>query len=345
MKGNAVKNASDAKKMPVRPPTLEDVARAAGLSPITVSRALNTPGIVRPKTVAKVKEAVQLTGYIPNMLAGGLASRRSRLIAVVVPQINNSMFIDTIQAITDELALRGYHMLLCVSGYSAETEADIVATLLSRRPDGIVLTGIHHSNELKKCILNAAIPVVEIWDLTPTPLDMLIGFSHEKIGHAVAGYLLQKGHRRFGLMWTPDQRAGLRHKGMMEAFERQGSVTFQEVSIPLPATLRRGREGLAQLMDSGGAFDAIICSSDTLAHGAIIEAQDRGLSVPEDVAVVGFGDLDFAGCTAPSITTISIDRGRIGREAATLLADKIEGLPVVNNVVDIGFTLIERDSA
>lgn len=106
------------------------------------------------------------------------------------------MFVDTIQSLSDELAERGYHILLCVSGYTPQTEAELVATLLSRRPDGVVLTGIHHTAELKKVILNAAIPVVEIWDLTPTPIDMLVGFSHEKVGQAVADYLLEKGYRR-----------------------------------------------------------------------------------------------------------------------------------------------------
>lgn len=165
-----------------RAPTLEDVARSAGLSPMTVSRALNSPQLVRPKTVEKVMQAVRVTGYIPNALAGGLASRRSKLIAVVVPQINNNMFVDTIQSLSDELARRGYHILLCVAGYTEQTEAELVATLLSRRPDGVVLTGIHHTIELKKVILNAAIPVVEIWDLTPTPLDMLVGFPMKKLG-------------------------------------------------------------------------------------------------------------------------------------------------------------------
>ena len=167
---------------PTHAPTLEDVARHAGLSSMTVSRALNTPQLVRPKTVEKVMQAVHAVGYIPNALAGGLASRRSKLIAVVVPQINNNMFVDMIQSLSDTLALRGYHILLCVTGYSDQTEAELVATLLSRRPDGMVLTGIHHTPALKKVIYNAAIPVVELWDLTPTPLDMLVGFSHEKVG-------------------------------------------------------------------------------------------------------------------------------------------------------------------
>ncbi len=123
------------------------------------------------------------------------ASRRSRLIAVVVPQINNAMFVDTIHALNDEMTRQGYHMLLCVSGYEMESEAEIVATLLARRPDGIVLTGIHHTPALKKMILQAAIPVVEVWDMTPTPIDMLVGFSHEKVGSELGEFLIKRGYR------------------------------------------------------------------------------------------------------------------------------------------------------
>lgn len=330
--------------LPPRAPTLEDVARAAGLSSMTVSRALNTPQLVRPKTVEKVLAAVKATGYIPNALAGGLASRRSKLIAVVVPQINNSMFVDTIQSISDELAVRGYHMLLCVAGYAQQTEAELVATLLSRRPDGIVLTGIHHSTELKRVILNASVPVVEIWDLTPTPLDMLVGFSHEKVGEATADYLLRKGYKRPGLLWTVDNRAALRKSGLCETLARNDirEPAFEDVS--LPARFASGRQGLRDLLKKG-SFDVIVCSSDTLAQGAIVEAQASGLRVPQDLAVIGFGDLDFAADTHPSITTVSVDRQVIGQRAATLLADRIEGLPQQETIVDIGFHFVERDSA
>lgn len=329
---------------PTRAPTLADVARAAGLSPMTVSRALNTPQLVREKTVEKVKQAVQATGYIPNALAGGLASRRSRLIAVVVPQINNNMFVDTIQSISDTLAARGYHMLLCVAGYDQQTEAELVATLLSRRPDGMVLTGIHHSSTLKKVVLNAAIPVVEIWDLTPTPLDMLVGFSHEKVGIAIGEYLYQKGYRQPGLLWAGDARAAQRKQGICETLAKHAITEVTEISVPLPASMAGGRNGLTQLLKKG-EFDVVICSSDTLAQGVIMEAENQGLSVPDDLAVIGFGDLDFAACNRPAITTVKIDRLEMGKRAATLLADKIENQGDTNVIVDIGFQLIERVSA
>ena len=262
-------------RKPTRAPTLDDVARSAGLSSMTVSRALNTPQLVRPKTVEKVMQAVQATGYIPNALAGGLASRRSKLVAVVVPQINNNMFVDTIQALSDTLAARGYHMLLCVAGYSRQTEAELVATLLSRRPDGVVLTGIQHAPALKKTILNAATPVVEIWDLTPTPLDMLVGFSHEKVGETIGEYLLEKGYRRPGLLWAGDARATLRKQGLCARLAKNGIDDAPQVEVPLPASLALGRRGLAELL-AGGGFDVIVCSSDTPAPGSARAAGSGG---------------------------------------------------------------------
>ncbi|QUG76748.1 LacI family DNA-binding transcriptional regulator [Erwinia sp. E602] len=329
---------------PARTVTLEDVARLAGLSPMTVSRAINKPQVVRPATVARVMAAIQATGYIPNLLAGGLASRRTRLIAVVVPQINNSMFVDTVQAISDRLAARGYQMLLCVTGYSSDNEAETVNTILSRRPDGMVLTGIHHHAELRKTLLNAALPLVEIWDLTPTPLDMLVGFSHEKIGQRIGEYCLQRGYRSLGLVWAGDRRAQLRRRALAEVLQGQPGCRLQGVNAPVPTSLGAGRQGLSQLLAAGQRFDAIVCSSDTLAQGVIMEAQARGLRVPEDLAVIGFGDLAFAEHNQPAITTVAIDRLKMGELAATLLADKIEGQAPAEAVVDLGFTLRVRES-
>ncbi|WP_421670064.1 LacI family DNA-binding transcriptional regulator [Rahnella sp. EDr1-12] len=328
-----------------RSATLEDVAKEAGLSPMTVSRALNNPKVVRPATISRVMDAVNITGYIPNMLAGGLATSRTKLIAVVVPQINNNMFVDTVQAISDELALRGYHMLLCIVGYEPEAETDIVATLLSRRPDGIVLTGIHHTSELKRIILNANIPVVEIWDLTPTPIDMLIGFSHEKVGNAIGAYFLDKGFTRFGFICASDRRAIVRKKGAQAVLRTRPEHEIEELIVSRPANMEVGRNALRQMMADGKRFDAIICSSDTLAQGAIMEAEAQGLRVPGDLSVIGFADLNFAAHNRPAITTVSVDKWELGVKAARMLADKIEGIPVAETVVDLGYSLVIRESA
>jgi LacI family gluconate utilization system Gnt-I transcriptional repressor len=325
-------------------PTLEDVARVAGISPMTVSRALNSPQQVRPATVEKVKAAISATGYIPNAQAGSLASNRSRLIAVVVPQINNNMFVDTIQTLNDTLSARGYHMLLCVTGYEAETEAETVATLLSRRPDGIVLTGIHHSSQLKKVLLQNEVPVVEIWDMTPTPIDMLVGFSHEKVGARVAAYLAERGYQRPGLIWTDDRRALQRKQGLVDALAAQGVAPLVDWPVALPALMQRGREACGQILDVHPDIDVLVCSSDTLAQGALMEAQARGINVPKNLAVIGFGDLDFAAANYPSISTVRVDRHRMGQLAAEQLLNRLNGEPVEQPIIDLGFEMVPRDS-
>ena len=329
---------------PMKSITLSDVARMAGLSPITVSRALNKPELVRPETVEKVRQAVALTGYIPNLLAGGLASRRSRLIAAIVPQLFNAMFAQTVQGLGDRLAQHGYHLLLSLSEYSKDREAQLVAALLSRRPDGIVLTGINHGAETRRLLMSSSVPVVETWDLTPTPIDMLVGFSHVKIGETIGRYLLAKGCRHFGLVWADDERAALRRKGLESVLAEEGLAVTQAAITPLPTTLGLGRQGLATLLQSGKKIDVVVCSSDSLAQGVLIEAQSRGIPIPGAMGLMGFGDLDFSAYTVPTITSIHIDKYAIGTRAADALIARIENRPAAESVIDVGFTLVERES-
>ncbi len=190
-------------------PTLIDVARVAGVSPITVSRTLGRPEAVAPATRRRVLEAVRATAYVPNLAAGSLASSRSRLVAIFLPTIANSIFADTVQALTERLAVAGYQTLLGLTGYSAEQEEHLLEAVLGRRPDGIVLTGTEHSQVSRERLARVGIPLVEVWDLCAKPLDMLVGFSHEAVGAAVAQYLLGKGYRRVSLVSLDDPR-GLR---------------------------------------------------------------------------------------------------------------------------------------
>ncbi|WP_305073411.1 LacI family DNA-binding transcriptional regulator [Propionivibrio sp.] len=329
---------------PSRSVTLKDVARVAGLSPITVSRALNTPQLVRPATVARVREAVELTGYIPNLLAGGLASKRSRLVAAIVPQLFNAMFVETVQGLGDQLAAHGYQLLLSLSGYSPLHEGELVSAILSRKPDGIVLTGINHAAETRKRLLSANIPVVETWDLTPTPIDMLVGFSHQKIGETIARHLYGKGYRRFGLVWADDERAAVRRSGLEAILNEFGTSVIADYIVPTPATLALGRQGLQGLLESGTSFDVIVCSSDALAQGVMTEAQVRGIDVPGELAIMGFGDLDFAAHTVPPISSVHIDKRAIGIQAANALLARIEGRPLQKKIIDVGFELVERQT-
>ena len=173
--------------------TLSDVARLAGVSAITISRALNTPDRVSPDTLERVRAAVARTGYVPNLLAGALASNRTRLVAALIPTIAGSVFLETVQALTDTLAAKNYQLMLGQSGYSGSREDALLDAIVGRRPDGIVLTGIMHSAQGRRRLLASGIPVVETWDLTPTPIDMLVGFSHEKVGAQAAAVAARPG--------------------------------------------------------------------------------------------------------------------------------------------------------
>ena len=325
--------------------TLDDVSKLAGVSAITVSRALNSPDLVSPKTREKVRLAVERTGYVPNLLAGGLASNRSRLVAALVPTIAGPVFLETIQALTEALAESGYQLMLGQAGYHNSREDALIDAIVGRRPDGIVLTGIMRSAEGRRRLLASGIPVVETWDLTPTPVDMLVGFSHEKVGTDIARFLYGKGYRRPAVITGDDQRANLRRAGFEQAWKALGGREPEICSVAAPTTLGSGRTAFAGLLAEVPDIDVVVCSSDALAHGVITEAQARGMRVPHDIAAMGFGDLGFAQHTHPAISTVRIDGTAIGRQAARFIIDRAEGRPVEQKVIDLGFSLVERASA
>jgi LacI family gluconate utilization system Gnt-I transcriptional repressor len=328
--------------------TLGDVARLAGVAPMTVSRCLNQPETVRSETRLKVQRAIDQTGYVPNRLAGALASSRSRLVAVVLPMVTNPIFSDTFQAINERLTKAGYQVLLGVSGYQTEHEQELLEVILSRRPDGIILTGTLHTPASRHRLRASKVPVVETWDLSSEPIDMLVGFSHEKVGRDVARDLLGKGYRRFALLAVNDPRGLRRADSFLGALSEQGIVDVPRQAWEGLPTLAHGRAGLVALIDSGAlSSDAplmIVCTSDTIAHGVLTEAAARGISVPGKLAVMGFGDMNFAAYTYPSLSTVRIDGQQMGDSAALMLLERLNGADDVEVIKDIGFSLIDRDS-
>jgi len=327
-----------------------DVAKIAGVAPITVSRAVNTPDSVAPETLRRVREAIDRTGYVPNMLAGGLASSRSRLVAAIVPSITSPVFQETIGALADTLAEAGYQLMLGQSGYADSYEDELLNAIVGRRPDGIVLTGVTRSPAARRRLIAAGIPVVETWDLTRAPIDMLVGFSHVRIGAAVAEYLHALGRRRLAVVSASDERARRRANGMIEAAARLGIGSLLEAELPAsmaspPGTVGKGRRGLAELLTRHPSIDGIFCSSDMLALGVLTEARARGVSVPDQIAVVGYGDLDFAADVLPSLTSVRVNASAIGQLAARSIIERVQGRPVTQQVTDVGFSIVKRDSA
>ncbi len=326
-------------------PTLAEVAAIAGVSTATISRFLNSPAVVSGKTAERVRLAIQQTGYVPNLLAGALASNRSRLIAAMVPSLTQSIFSSTIQSMTDALFEAGYNVLLGLAGDHDEHVPAVIDSILGRRPDGLILTGVIGGPELRARLLSANIPIIQIWDLPADPLDMVVGFSHEAVGRAVGQYVLKKGYKSPFLISAGGVRALSRRFGFSRALLEQGFAEPPYVVFDPPTTTRQGRQGLADYMDSGGKPDVVVCTSDWSAQGVMAEIQSRGLKIPDDIAVIGFGDLAFAADLEPALTTVLIDGSQIGRQAARLLLQRAKGLHPDPAIIEVGFQIIERASA
>ena len=325
---------------PFKTATLADVARAAGVSTITASRALSKPALVSPQTIARVREAVQSTGYIPNMLAGGLKSTRSMTVACLVPAISVAQFLPTVQALTQALAAQGYQVVLGQTGYDHAREEALIDALLARRPDGLVVTGLVHSRSARDKLRRLGLPVVETWDLSDQPIDKLVGFSHPQVGAAVAGFFRRKGWRRVGIATGDDERAAQRRQGFVAALGRDVPVAVG----PAPSNLALGRRALGLLLQQQPRLQAVFCSSDQLAQGVLSEAQARGLRVPADLAVCGFGDADFAAHMVPSLSTVQVDGAEMGARAAALIIAGCRGEAAAPSVFDLGFRIVERSS-
>lgn len=332
---------------PAAPVTMATIARIAGVTTSTVSRAFNHPGRLSEDTVARIMEAVRLTGYVPNMVAGGLASNRSKILAAVVPSITNIIYAAFVQNFIVNVRERGYQVMLMESGFSHEEEERLVRLALARRPEGFLLTGIGHTNPCRKLLLSAGVPVVETWDLTNSPIDVCVGFSHSDAARSAARHLVARGYRSIGVATMDDERALRRRDAFMDELAVLGITDTHGVVMPTTPKIGLGRKAFRAFQDAGFGRDkrqAIFCSSDVIAHGVIIEAQSLGISVPKELGVMGFGDQEFAADTHPGLTTIRIDRSVLGARAAEAMIARIDGRPPASTRIDIGSEIVERQS-
>lgn len=322
---------------------ITDVAAAAGVAPMTVSRVLNTPDRVSPETTARVREAIDRLGYVPNLIAGGLSSRKSRMVAAVVPTIAHPMFAGVVQAFTDSMRHAGYQVMLSISGYDNEDDESLFRALLGRRPDALLITGSRHSRGARQMLAEAQIPVVEIWDVSSRPIDMLIGFDHAQVGREVAAFLLRKGHRRFAAISAADSRARARARAFAEVVAKAGSPVLADEVAPAPSTIAAGREALRRLLPLLDESCAVFCSSDMLAFGIVTEARLQGALVPERLAVCGFGNFELSAMSEPPITTVNLEGPGTGRAAAAFLLRRLAGAAAADaDRVEVPFQIVER---
>ena len=324
-------------------PRIEDVAALAGTAAITVSRALRQPAQVAPATRARILAAVERLGYIPDLSASSLASRRSGIIAVLVPTIANAIFAETVQGVADAVGSAGLQILLGDYSYSDSRERDLLHAIAGRRPDAIVVVGLVREPAQRKLLRKLGLPVVETWDLTDDPIDMVVGFSNGVAGATMARHLLARGRCRLAFSGGADQRAQARAAGFTAVLQEAGVATplldrVETISIA------EGRRALRRILAQAPDRDGIFMGTDVLAVGALLECQERGIAVPGQIAIAGLGDLEIGRELVPALTTINVGAHEIGRRAGLAVLARLAGKPAGPRVLDVGFSVISRAS-
>lgn len=329
---------------------MADVARLAGVSAMTVSRALRPDSAIASETRARVFRIIDEIGYVPDMTAGGLSSRKSGFIAALVPTINNSNFADTARGLTDVLSAAGLQLLLGYTDYSMEREEALIEAMLRRRPEGVMLTGGTHTERTKRLLKNAHIPVVETWDLPAHPINHVVGFSNAEATRAMVHHLHQRGFREIGFIGgasTADTRGSDRRQGYLKAVEDLALPAGRVITHGLPPiSIEHGGEALGLLIEAWPKVDAVVCVSDLSAFGALSECHRRGLKVPQDIAIAGFGDFDLSRCCWPKITTVAVDCIGIGHRTGEILINALKSQqPSINARIDqVPFSIIQRET-
>lgn len=333
---------SDARKA-----TMADVARLAGVSPMTVSRALRPNTSVSQATRDRIRSAAMQLGYVVDQTAVAFASRRSGFVAMTVPSINNANFADTARGLTEGLHDSGLELLLGYTDYDTAEEERLIEAFLRRRPEAIVVTGGAHTDRCRALLTSAGVPVVETWDLPAEPIDRVVGFSNADAGALMAQHLYDCGHRRIGFIGgqaARDTRGADRQNGFLRALETCGLATDRLVTdLDPPITIREGAAALGRLLDQWPDTTAVMCVSDLSAFGALNAALERGCSVPGDLAIAGFGAYDLGEYARPSITTIDANAHGIGTEAARIILQALAGEEISDPVMQ-DVQLLQRAS-
>jgi LacI family transcriptional regulator, gluconate utilization system Gnt-I transcriptional repressor len=324
-------------------PTLNDVAREANVSAATVSRFLNNPGVVADETGTRISAAIDKTGYIPNALAGDLASSKSRMVAVLIPCLENSLFNDMIERMVGEMTASGNNVMIGLTGTGTERTDSLVRAALSRRVDAIIATGTVSHNVINMVGRSRTL-FIQVWELPEDPVGVAIGFRHEDAGRDIARFLASRGYHRPHVVTAESPRARSRRDGFFAEWEALGLSLPTESITDMPTRFGHARRVFADLRRLADRPDVVVCGSDLLAQGIIVEAQAAGLRVPDDLGVIGFGNNAISGEMRPTITSVDIDGARIAREVMAAISRHQEGREFTSRRIDVGFRLIARES-
>ena len=327
---------------------MKEIARRAGVAPMTVSRALANPGKVSPATLAKVMAVVEREGFIRNQLASSMRSSR-QIVGTVVPPLINSGIAEQVQGMADACHEAGYQLLLIQGDFDADAEERAIRALLGWQPAGLVLQAFVQSEAARQLLVAGNYAVVEISEIRGRkPIDLAVGVSNFDTAHAMTRFLANKGYRRIGFVSTPvhgNDRLQQRRIGYRQALLDCGHAYKQSLEIEVPITPQGGAEALLELTARDADLDVIFCSSDTLAIGAVQECHRRGWKIPKRLAIAGYGDTELGAQLFPRLTTLRVNRYDMGRVAVDQLLRRLRGEAGLSRILPIGFEVVERESA
>jgi LacI family gluconate utilization system Gnt-I transcriptional repressor len=319
-----------------KPPTMADVARIAGVSPMTVSRAFKGENLISPDTRNAILKVAEELGYVFDATASNLRSQKTDFVAVTIPSINNANFADTVRGLSETLAPRGLQILLGYTNYDVVEEERLIEQLLRRKPQAIVVTGGKHTPRGRRLLENANIPVIETWDTPAEPIGHYVGFSNANAVRGMVDHLVSAGYRRIAFIGgdaSRDTRGSDRRHGFINTMRAYGLDASRLISSGVPPiSMREGAQAMGRLLSEFPDTEAVICVSDLSAFGALTECQRRGIDVPGDIAIGGFGDYEIGSVCVPTLTTINARSRSIGIEAGKLLLAINDGLQNVSDV-------------
>jgi LacI family transcriptional regulator, gluconate utilization system Gnt-I transcriptional repressor len=334
---------------PRKAPTMADVARLAGVSPMTVSRAFKRDASVSDATREAILKAADDLGYVFDSTASNLRSQRTDFVAVTIPSINNANFADTVRGLSEGLKARGLQILLGTTDYDIVEEERLIEQLLRRRPEAIVVTGGQHTPRARRMLENAGIPVIETWDLPPAPIGHVVGFSNAAAVRAMVDHFVSRRLTRIAFIGGDadrDTRGTDRRAGFIAAMQAHGLDATRLIAAGVPPiSMREGAEAMGRLLDSLPDTEAVICVSDLSAFGALTECQRRGVDVPGRISIAGFGDYEIGAISVPTLTTINPFPREIGAQTAALILKVLDGVQTAPATLSILPRLLPRQSS
>ncbi len=324
--------------------TLRDVSEASGVSEMTVSRVLRNRGDVSEATRVRVLEAARALGYVPNKIAGALASQRVNLVAVIIPSLSNMVFPEVMTGVSDALENTGLQPVVGVTNYSPEREEAVLYEMLSWRPSGVILAGLEHTAAARAMLENADIPIVEIMDVDGTPVDSAVGISHQRAGRQMAEAIVAAGYRRIGFLGTMmphDHRARKRLEGFEGALAKAGLTLADREFYSGGSALLKGREMTAAILKRTPDLDFLYYSNDMIGAGGLLYCLHEGIDVPGRVGLAGFNGVELLDGLPRKLATMDACRLEIGRIAAEIVAGKRTG---ESEIVELSPTLQPGDT-